>query len=132
MSIIQSYKDLNVWNKSIELVKHIYILTEKFPQKEIFGVTNQMRRSSVSIPSNIAEGQARKNTKEFVHFLHLSLGSLAELETQVIITQQINYMAIVDGNKIIDKITEIQKMIYGLIKSLTREKEECFVVSSHN
>ena len=79
------YQDLEVWKKSIELVKSIYILTHNFPEDEKYGLTSQIRRAVVSIPSNIAEGSARTTTKDFSHFLAISLGSVAELETQLII-----------------------------------------------
>ena len=78
------YRDLNVWKKAIKLVKAIYKLTQTFPKEEIYGLTSQMRRSAVSIPSNIAEGQARRGNKEFSQFLYVSKGSAAELETQLI------------------------------------------------
>ena len=79
------HKDLEVWKKSMDLVESIYTLTQRFPEAEKFGLTSQMRRSAVSIPSNIAEGAARKGDKEFLHFLPIALGSLSELETQYLI-----------------------------------------------
>jgi four helix bundle protein len=86
----RSYKDLEVWKLSIELVKEIYRITEKFPPSESYGLTNQIRRAAVSIPSNIAEGQERNSAKEFRQFLAIALGSVAEIETQLIIAKEIN------------------------------------------
>ena len=91
--IIHSYKELTVWQKSIELVVEVYELTDKFPKVEMYGLISQMRRSAVSIPSNIAEGCARQNNKETIQFLYVSLGSIAELETQLLIAKELNYIA---------------------------------------
>ena len=78
---IRNHKDLEVWKKSMDLVSNIYKITESFPNKELYGLTNQIRRAAVSIPSNIAEGAARNSKKEFIQFLYIALGSLSELET---------------------------------------------------
>ncbi|MBU0596867.1 four helix bundle protein [Patescibacteria group bacterium] len=99
---MQTYKDLIVWQKSIELNKEIYRITSLFPTEEKFGLTSQMRRSSVSIASNIAEGYARRNTKENAYFINIAYGSATELETQIIITKDIrlinkNEFTITDG-----------------------------------
>ena len=85
--MIATHKDLAVWKKSMDLVTDVYELTSKFPREEQFGLTNQMRRSAVSVPSNIAEGAARNSTKEFIQFLYYSLSSLSELETQLLISK---------------------------------------------
>ncbi len=104
----------------MELVKIVYKATSSFPQKELFGLTNQMRRAAVSIPSNIAEGQARNHTKEFVQFLYQALGSLAELDTQAIIAKELGYLKAVDSGEWIERQTaELQKMTHGLLKKLT-------------
>lgn len=87
---MKTYKDLIVWQKSIELVKEIYLLTEDFPKEEIYGLTSQIRRCAVSIPSNIAEGKMRTTNKEFSHFLSIAYGSGAELETQLILAKLLN------------------------------------------
>ena len=86
---IHSHKDLIVWQKAIELSKKTYLLTEKFPKEEIYGITSQMRRAVVSIPSNIAEGRSRGTRKDFIQFLRISLGSASELETQIEIAKQL-------------------------------------------
>jgi four helix bundle protein len=89
--MIKTYKDMIVWQKAIELVIEVYALTKKFPQEEIFGLTSQMRRASVSIPSNIAEGFTRRTRKEYAQFSRIAFGSGAELETQVIIAKRLNH-----------------------------------------
>jgi len=86
-----SHKDLKVWQKGIELVKVIYDITKTFPSNEQFGLTSQIRRCSVSIPSNIAEGCGRNSDKELIHFLYIALGSASELETQIIISQELGF-----------------------------------------
>ena len=87
-----THKDLEIWKLGIELVEKVYEITAEFPKEEIYGLTNQMRRAAVSIPSNISEGAARSSKKEFVQFLYVALGSLAELETQAMISEKLNYL----------------------------------------
>ncbi|MBI4656168.1 MAG: four helix bundle protein [Elusimicrobia bacterium] len=116
---MKSYKDLEIWKKSIDLVKTIYKLTENFPEKETYSLTSQLRRSAVSVPSNIAEGQARKHTKEFLQFLYHALGSLAELNTQTIIAKDIGYLSEENFEIVEARITEIQKMVYAIISKLS-------------
>jgi four helix bundle protein len=110
---MNNHKDLEVWKKSIELTKNVYLVTKNFPKEEIYGLINQIRRASVSIPSNIAEGASRQSNKEFIQFLYIALGSLAELETQLIISKEIGYIDKIDFD-----LEEIRKMILGLIKFL--------------
>jgi len=116
MSSLKSYKELIVWQKSMTLVKMIYNLTESFPESEKFGLTNQMRRSSVSIPSNIAEGWGRLSRKNYIQFLRISRGSLFELETQILITKELNYLKSSENSEKL--IIEISKMLNSLIKKL--------------
>lgn len=117
-SEIKNYRDLVIWQKGIALVKEIYLLTQKFPQTEIYGLSNQLRRAAVSIPSNIAEGQSRQHTGEFRQFLHMALGSLAEVDTQLVIAKELSYLP-QDEMTIAEKlIFELRKMIYTLIKKL--------------
>ena len=111
---MSGHKDLNAWKKSMQLVLDVYSLTSEFPKEEIYGLTSQIRRSAVSIPSNIAEGAARNSQKEFSHFLYVALGSLAELETQLIIAQNLSYIQKFDH----ESLNEIRKMINGLIYKL--------------
>ena len=116
----RSFRDLDVWKLSIEIVKNIYQITNKFPNSEIYGLTSQLRRSAISIPSNIAEGQGRNSSKEFRQFLGIALGSLAELETQLIIAKEIEYLT---GENLIPLLTDldvIRKMIKALASSLKR------------
>ena len=87
-----THKDLDIWKQGIELVEEVYQATAQFPREEVYGLTNQMRRASVSIPSNISEGAARGSKKEFIKFLYVALGSLAELETQTIISERLGYL----------------------------------------
>ncbi|MEI6346299.1 MAG: four helix bundle protein [Bacteroidota bacterium] len=114
------HKKLDVWNKSIQLVVEIYNLTNTFPKEEIYGLTSQIRRSAVSIPSNIAEGSARKGDVETIQFLHIALGSMAELETQLIISQKIGYIKNIE--EVSNKLLEIKQMTLGLIKFLKSKK----------
>ena len=113
---MKTHKDLDVWKKSVSLVTSIYEVTKTFPKDEVYGLTNQIRRSSVSIPSNIAEGSARQGDKEFAHFLYISLGSLSELETQLIIANNLNYLSLKDYDSVITSLEEIRRMLLGLIK----------------
>lgn len=113
---MKTHKDLDVWKKSVSLVTSIYEVTKTFPKDEIYGITNQIRRSAVSIPSNIAEGSARKGEKEFIQFLYISLGSLAELETQLIIANNLKYVNLNDYELMTGRLEEIRKMLIGLIK----------------
>ena len=114
----RSYRDLDVWKLSIELVKEIYQVTAKFPPTEMYGITNQLRRAAISIPSNIAEGQGRNSFKEFKQFLAIALGSLAELETQLIISHEIGYLTLDDYDKLSAALDTIRKMIKALANSL--------------
>jgi len=113
-----SYKNLLVWNKSIELVVQIYTLTKKYPKDEVFGLISQSRRSAVSIPSNIAEGQSRGTKKDFIHFLNIAYASGAELETQILIAKKVGYISNRDSVLIQEKLNEVLSMLKGLKKSL--------------
>ncbi|MES2087925.1 MAG: four helix bundle protein [Patescibacteria group bacterium] len=112
---LSSFKELIVWQKGIELVKEIYKLTESFPKTETYGLTSQMRRSAVSIPSNIAEGYKRKNVKEYIQFLSIADGSAAELETQLIISKSIYKTNFSIAENLLE---EIQKMLITMIRKL--------------
>ena len=118
MSSVKSHKDLEVWKRSIELVTKIYNITNNFPNEELYGITSQIRRSAISIPSNISEGAGRQYRKELIQFLYVSLGSLAELETQLIISENLKYLNKNDSEDIQTELTEIRRMILGLIRSL--------------
>lgn len=115
---MSSYKDLFVWQKSIQLVTDIYKLTKVFPKDECYGLVSQMQRAAVSIPSNIAEGNERNSAKEFAHFLSIARGSLAELETQIIIAEKLEYIKTNQSNNILSSCHEIGRMINGLITKI--------------
>jgi len=112
----KSHTDLIVWQKAVELSVEIYRLTETFPSREIYGITNQMRRAVVSIPSNIAEGRNRGTRKDYAHFLHMAYGSAAELETQMIISKQLGYMK--NSERAEALLQEISKMLHVMIEKL--------------
>ena len=115
---IKSFKDLRIWQKGIEIVSDIYILTKKFPKEELFSLTSQLRRSAISIPSNIAEGFKRFHNKEYRQFLFITLGSCAELETQIIIAKELKYIDENEVTKLVEKLDHICRMTSSLIKKL--------------
>lgn len=115
MSKLRSHKDLDLWKSAMQLAKQTYLVSANFPKEEVYGLTAQIRRAAVSVPSNIAEGAARKGSKEFCHYLHIALGSLAELETQWIISQDLGYDACtsLQGN-----IERVRMLLLGMIRHL--------------
>ena len=119
-----SHKDLKVWQKGIELVKSIYEITQLFPSNEQLGLVSQMRRAAVSIPSNIAEGCGRNSDKELIHFLYIALGSASELETQIIISQELSFLQPEKSEQMQSLIFEIIKMTSSLIKSIRTRDEK--------
>ncbi len=116
---MKTHKDLDVWKLSRELVSDVYRVSADFPKSELYGLTNQIRRSAVSIPSNIAEGSARQGNKEFIHFLYVALGSLAELETQLFLVIDLNYLK--EDKKLFKKLERIRMMLLGLIRSIKQK-----------
>ena len=116
---ISSYRDLIVWQRSMELVKEVYKTTASFPTAEVFGLSSQMRRASVSIPSNIAEGKARGTRKEYRKFLQNAYGSGAELETQIEIAKALSFSKKVNYEKIDTSLDEVMRMLNALIKKLS-------------
>ena len=118
MRKIENFKDLEIWQRSISLVKEIYEITRQFPKEETYGLTSQIRRAAVSIPSNIAEGFARFYNKEYKQFLFISLGSCAELSTQLIIACKLDYLKSEKSDVLLDEIEQISKMTMSLIKKL--------------
>ena len=112
------YKELQIWQKAMALAKMIYALTDKFPERERFGLTSQIRRAAVSVPSNIAEGQARHGTREFLQFLSHASGSLAELETQLLLSEELGFCQQADVLNVNACISELQKMIAAIRKTL--------------
>ncbi len=114
---MNSFKDLEVWKRGIDLVEDVYSLAAKFPANEQFGLVSQMRRAAVSIPSNIAEGQGRRNAKEFIQFLYIAKGSLAEIETQLIICERLGLIS--DLTALTDRMKVLRMMLIGLINKLS-------------
>lgn len=114
-----TYKELIVWQKAYTLSLEIYKATKKFPKEELYGITNQLRRASISIPSNIAEGNVRNSRKEYLQFLYIALGSSAEIETQISIAKDLEYISLDTFLKLHSLIEEIMKMINGIIKKLS-------------
>ena len=115
---MKSHQDLKAWQESISFVTQIYKTTNKYPKPELYGLVSQIRKSAISIPSNIAEGAGRHHKKEYIQFLYISLGSLAELETQLIISKNLEYLEKELFEKFSLIIRHIRSMISGLIKSL--------------
>ncbi|GAG55719.1 unnamed protein product [marine sediment metagenome] len=115
---IKRFKDLRIWQKGIEVVTDIYTLTKKFPKEELYGLTSQIRRSAISIPTNIAEGFNRFHNKEYKQFLYIALGSCAELETQIEIATGLKYINEDNKKIILEKIDHESRIIVNLIKKL--------------
>ena len=115
------YRDLKVWQESMSLAEEVYRFSSKFPKHETYGLASQLQRSAVSLPSNIAEGHGRNTANEFNHFLGIALGSLAELETQLILAQHLKYLTEEEVGSSLKKADEIGKMLKGLQKSLTND-----------
>ena len=118
MDKIRDFKDLIVWQKAMELVAEVYRLVKILPNEELYSLSNQIRRSAISIPSNIAEGQGRNSVKEFIHFLAIAKGSKAELETQLLLCVKIKYLNNTEIENAINLIQEVGKMLNGLQNSL--------------
>ena len=118
---VRTHRDLDVWKKSIDLVTLIYKHTADNPKEEMYGLTSQIRRCAVSIPSNIAEGSARTTKKDFSHFLAIALGSAAELETQLIISRNLGFLQDTVLDDLVLELTSIRRMTLGLRKSINKE-----------
>jgi four helix bundle protein len=116
----KNFKELLTWQRAMDLVEAVYLATKTFPKDELYGLTSQKRRAAISIPSNIAEGQGRDHTKEFVHFLSVAYGSLSELETQIPIAARISYVTAQDSEKLLGLVGEVGRLLNGLSKSLNR------------
>ncbi|HEV8512610.1 MAG TPA: four helix bundle protein [Cyclobacteriaceae bacterium] len=124
MGKIDSYQDLDVWKQTKGLVRDIYELTKTFPKEEQFGLTNQLRRASISIPSNIAEGCGRNHFKDSIQFFFVSRGSLYEIETQVIIAFDLGYISNSDQNNIINKIKSCKRLLNGFINYFQNRSDQ--------
>jgi len=112
------HRKLDVWKKSMDFVKHVYQATETFPKSEIYGLSSQMRRAAVSIPSNLAEGAARKGKKEFNQYLNIAQGSISEVDTQIELSFILNFIEKDLYNDLMDELNTISKMLFGLSRSL--------------
>ncbi len=125
---VKDYKNLTVWQKGIEIAYQVYTITDNFPASELYGLTSQMRRASVSTSSNIAEGFARNSGKEYRQFLYISLGSCAELDTQLIIAHKLNYITKAKMEKLAEDINHESRMLTSLIgkirKVTSNERQE--------
>ncbi len=117
---VQTFRDLIAWQKAIDLVCRVYRHTRDFPRDETYGLSNQLRRAAISIPSNIAEGQARHSTKEFLNFLSMAQGSLAEVETQLIIAFRLGYLDEQSASELGEMTAEVGRLLHGLRRSLTQ------------
>ena len=115
---MSTFRNLLIWQKSMDLVTKIYSSTQQFPKEEVFGLTSQIRRSAISIPSNIAEGYGRDSNKEYLRFLNISISSLFEMQTQIEIAKNINYINETDFNKIYEDSREIERMLTSFIKKI--------------
>ena len=119
---MRPHYNLEVWKKSFSLVKEIYLITDSFPSKEKFGLISQLRRASVSVPTNISEGAARNSQKEFIHFLYISLGSLTEVETLLLLSKELGFISGKEKFKmLLDEIEIITKLLLGLINSIKKK-----------
>lgn len=118
---VRGYQDLGVWRKSMDLVVECYRVAKRFPGTEIYGLTSQLQRAAVSIPANIAEGQGRSHTREFLNHLSIARGSLMEVETHIQIANRLRYIDNTTLELVIDKTGEIGRMLNGLIQSLNRK-----------
>ena len=114
---VQSYRDLIAWQKAMELVVSVYSCTQTFPKVETYGLVSQMRRAAVSVSSNIAEGHARISTGEFRQFLGQALGSLVEIETQILIGERLSYVDTAKSHELLARTTELGKILNGLLRS---------------
>lgn len=115
------YKDLIAWQKAMDLVQAVYDATDEFPKREVYSLTDQIRRAAVSIPSNIAERQAHFSNREFLHFLRHSRGSLAELEAQILIAQRRAYLSEARASELLKRADELSRILSGLINSLKQK-----------
>ena len=128
---VQQYQQLIAWKKAIAFVTRIYAVTAKFPREEMYGLTSQLRRAAVSVPSNIAEGQGRATRGEFVQFLCHARGSLFEVETQLIIAREPGYASAEDHASVIRQLTEVGRILNGLITSLQQKQARRVLATSH-
>ena len=116
--MVKNYRELLAWQKAMDLVELVYSATFDWPKEELYGLTSQIRRAAVSVPSNIAEGQGRASSKEFSHHLSIARGSLLEVETQLLLAQRLNYLQTAEADKLLACTAEVGRLITGLARSL--------------
>ena len=121
--MLKSFKELKVWQKSYQLCLDLYEITKNFPSEEKYGLSSQMRRAAISIPSNIAEGYGRKTIPDYVRCLYIAYGSTCELETQILLSGDLKYLNEDSENILLEKIKEVERMLMALIKSLKSKKQ---------
>ena len=121
---LKSYKDLIAWQKAMDLVQTVYETVRAFPKEEVYGLTSQLKRAVVSVPSNIAEGQGRKSTREFLHHLSIAYASLMEVETQILIAARLGYLKTGEAERIADQSAEVARVINGLSNALNNKQVE--------
>lgn len=117
---MKPHQNLEAWKRSFFFVKRIYVITAKFPSEEKFGIITQIRRAAISVPANIAEGAGRKSKKEFINFLSIALGSLSELNTLILIAEELNFIDNNESKILNDELDMIGKLVYGLMKKLNQ------------
>ena len=118
---VRKYTELIAWQKAIDFVEAVYRFSSTFPGSELYGLTGQLRRAAVSVPSNIAEGQSRNSSREFIHYLGIAYGSLSEVETQLVIAQRLKYIDCVELEGLLEKAGEVGRLINGLSNSIGRK-----------
>jgi len=121
--MLKTYKDLEVWQKAYAFCLEVYQATREFPAEEKYGLISQIRRSVISVPSNIAEGYGRKNLPEYIQFLYVAYGSLCELETQLLLSKDIGYIELAENDRLIETIGTIERMLKALIRSLENKRQ---------
>lgn len=117
---VKNYQELIAWQKAMDLVEEVYLASKAFPREEIYGLTSQLRRAAVSIPSNLAEGQGRRTTADFLRHLSIAYGSLREVETQILIATRLRYLAPVKSQVVMQGTAEVGRLLNGLMASLAR------------
>lgn len=129
---IKSYRQLLVWQKARLLVKHVYLVMDAMPKEECYGLTGQIKRAVISIPSNIAEGSSRRATPEFIRFINMATGSLAELETQLMLAQDLGFIERNNVSELLSETDEISRMLQGLYNALTVKNARLPTLDSPN
>lgn len=119
---VNSFRDLRVWQVGMDLVEHVYRITRAFPAEETYGLRNQMRRASISIPSNIAEGHTREHSREFLQYISMAQASLAELQTQLEIATRLKYVRVEEAKEVLDLATSLAKQLYALRNALVKSR----------